>query len=97
LALIFSPPQVSNPVSLIVANFLRRVEVDAGELALARGEPENLALRIEVDEAGTLAAILAGQLRLDDALAAGVVKIEGSKKEARRILRLFPMPEPQLV
>ena len=73
-----------------------RVDVAAGELSLSRTEVEGPAARIEVDEAGTLAAVLTGQLPLDDALASGAAKIDGPKKEARRFLALFPMPEPQL-
>jgi DNA-binding HxlR family transcriptional regulator len=71
-----------------------RVDVAGGELSLARDELESPALRIEVDEAGTLAAILTGQLPLGDALESGAAKIEGTRKEARRFLGLFPMPEP---
>jgi DNA-binding HxlR family transcriptional regulator len=71
-----------------------RVDVANGELALARSEVDNPDLRIEVDEAGTLAALLTGQLPLDDALASGGVAMEGTKQEAHRFLGLFPMPEP---
>ena len=73
------------------------VEVSGGELALGRGAPTGEpALTIAAADAGGLAALLAGQLPLDAALASGAVKVKGSKKEAQRFLRLFPMPEPQL-
>jgi DNA-binding HxlR family transcriptional regulator len=71
------------------------VGVVDGELDLRRGEVANPAAAIETDPC-TLAALLAGQLPLDDALGSGAAQIEGTKKEARRFLRLFPMPEPQL-
>ncbi|MET0304951.1 MAG: winged helix-turn-helix transcriptional regulator [Solirubrobacterales bacterium] len=73
-----------------------RVDIAGGELALERGEAESPAVAIETD-APTLAALLTGQLPLEDALGSGAARIEGSKKEARRFLSLFPMPEPQLV
>jgi DNA-binding HxlR family transcriptional regulator len=70
------------------------VEVAGGELQLGRGsaaaEP---AAAIETD-AGTLGALLASQLPLDEALGSGAASITGPKKEARRFLALFPMPEP---
>lgn len=73
-----------------------RVGVAGGELELARGPATNPAATIETDS-GTLAGLLAGQLPLDAALGSGSVELEGTKKEARRFLSLFPMPEPQLV
>lgn len=72
-----------------------RVDVADGELGLERGEVESPALAIETD-APTLAGLLAGQLPLEDALASGAARIEGSKGEAFRFLALFPMPQPQL-
>jgi DNA-binding HxlR family transcriptional regulator len=71
-----------------------RVGVAGGELALARGRAAEPAATIELDEPGTLAAVLTGELPLDAALESGAVKIEGSKREVKRFLRLFPMPEP---
>lgn len=73
-----------------------RVDIAGGELALSRSQAESPAVAIEVDKADTLAAILTGQLPLEDALATGAAKLEGTKREARRFLALFPMPEPQL-
>ena len=69
------------------------VEIAAGELVLGRGGAENPAAVLETD-APTLAAVLTGQLPLEEALGAGAAKLEGGKKEARRFLELFPMPEP---
>lgn len=71
-----------------------RVDVTDGEVELARGVAENPAAAIAVADAPTFAAVLAGQLPLDEALATGAVQIEGSKQAAKRFLRLFPMPEP---
>jgi DNA-binding HxlR family transcriptional regulator len=73
-----------------------RVDVAGGELGLERGEVEDPAVAIETD-APTLAGLLTGQLPLEDALESGAAAIQGSKKEVRRFLGLFPMPEPQLV
>jgi DNA-binding HxlR family transcriptional regulator/putative sterol carrier protein len=69
------------------------VGIAGGELDLGRGDAEVPSATIETD-AGTLAALLTGQLQLEDALASGAASIEGSKRNARSFLKLFPMPEP---
>jgi DNA-binding HxlR family transcriptional regulator len=70
------------------------VEVTGGELDLGRGGAADPAATIAVADAPALAAILAGQLPLDRAIASGAVQVDGSKQAAKRFLRLFPMPEP---
>lgn len=69
------------------------VGIAGGELDLGRGGAGAPSATIETDP-GTLAALLTGQLPLDAALESGAAKIDGPKKEARRFLALFPMPEP---
>ncbi|HKB50838.1 MAG TPA: winged helix-turn-helix transcriptional regulator [Solirubrobacterales bacterium] len=69
------------------------VDVAGGELELGRGAPAEPAAAIETDP-GTLAALLTGQLPLEQALESGTARVEGGKKEVRRFLGLFPMPEP---
>jgi putative sterol carrier protein len=71
-----------------------RVEIADGEIELRRGAADDPAAMIALADAPTFAAILAGQLPLDEALAAGTARVEGSKQAAKRFLRLFPMPEP---
>lgn len=71
-----------------------RVDIAAGELTLARGTADRPAATVEVDDAGALTAILTGELPLDDAVTAGVARVEGTKKDVRRFFKLFPMPEP---
>jgi len=71
-----------------------RVDVAAGELDLARGPAEDATATITVPDAATLAAVLTGQLPLDEALGVGDLEIEGGKQPVKRFLRLFPMPEP---
>jgi DNA-binding HxlR family transcriptional regulator len=71
-----------------------RVKVAGGELDLGRGGAENPVARIAFADAPTLAALLAGQLPLDEAIASGAAELNGSKQAAKRFLRLFPMPEP---
>lgn len=71
-----------------------RVEVDGSELELGRGAAADPAATIAVKDAGTLAAILSGQLSLDQAVVSAAAEVEGSKQAAKRFLRLFPMPEP---
>lgn len=73
---------------------LFHADVASGELSLGRGNAAaDPALAIEADP-GTLAALLTGQLPLEDALESDAAKIEGGKKEAARFFKLFPMPEP---
>jgi DNA-binding HxlR family transcriptional regulator len=71
-----------------------QVEVADGEVELSRGAPAGEpAASIETDP-GTLAALLTGQLGLEQAIGGGAVELGGSKRAAKRFLRLFPMPEP---
>ena len=70
------------------------VEVSGGKVELDRSAKSEPAASIAAADAPTLAAVLTGQLALDDALASGALTIEGSKQAAKRFLRLFPMPEP---
>jgi len=70
------------------------VRVSGGELELSRGPAEDPAVAIAAPDAGTLAAVLTGELPLEQALGSGAVEIEGGKRDARRFLALFPMPEP---
>ena len=69
------------------------VGIAAGELEIGRGVTETATATIDTDPA-TLAALLTGQLALEDALGSGAASIEGSKQDARHFLKLFPMPEP---
>jgi DNA-binding HxlR family transcriptional regulator len=71
-----------------------RVEIANGELDLNRGSTTAPEASIAVPDAPTLAAVLTGQLPLDDALRSGAAQIKGGKQAAKRFLRLFPMPEP---
>ncbi|HEX6753218.1 MAG TPA: winged helix-turn-helix transcriptional regulator [Solirubrobacterales bacterium] len=71
-----------------------RVGVAGEELDLARGPAEDPEATIAVPDASTLAAVLTGQLPLDEALISGAFEIEGPKQPVKRFLRLFPMPEP---
>ncbi len=71
-----------------------RVGIANGELDLDRGAASEPTASIEVPDAPTLAAVLTGELPLDEALDSGAAQIEGGKQAAKRFLRLFPMPEP---
>jgi hypothetical protein len=70
------------------------VEVDDGELDLGRGGGGEPAATLAFVDAPSFAAVLAGQLPLDEAIASGATQVNGSKQAAKRFLRLFPMPEP---
>jgi DNA-binding HxlR family transcriptional regulator/putative sterol carrier protein len=69
------------------------VVVAGGEIELLRGAAEAPDGAIETDP-GTLAALISGQLPLDQALGAGDAAVEGGKRTAARFLRFFPMPAP---
>jgi DNA-binding HxlR family transcriptional regulator len=69
------------------------VDIGDWEIELHRGAAEDADAAIEADP-GTLAAVLTGQLPLDEALTSGALAIEGGKRAIRSFLRLFPMPEP---
>lgn len=71
-----------------------RVDVAGGEVHLERGAIEQPEAVLSVPDAPTMAAVLTGQLPFDEAIASGALKVEGSKQAAKRVLRLFPMPEP---
>lgn len=71
-----------------------RVGVAGGELDLARGPAENPTAILAFPDAPTMAAVLSGQLALEQALTSGALEIDGPKRAAKRFLRLFPMPEP---
>jgi DNA-binding HxlR family transcriptional regulator len=70
-----------------------RVAISGAEIELDRGEVDAPAAAIAT-EPGTLAAVLTGQLRLEQALDSGALTIEGRKRAVRGFLKLFPMPEP---
>ncbi|HWA53561.1 MAG TPA: winged helix-turn-helix transcriptional regulator [Solirubrobacterales bacterium] len=71
-----------------------RIKIADGDVELRRGAAEDPAARIAFADAPSFAAVLAGQLPLDEAVASGAAQVEGSKQTAKRFLRLFPMPEP---
>ena len=68
------------------------VDVGDWEIELHRGAADSPDAAIETDP-GTLAAVLTGQLPLDQALESGAVAIEGGRRAVGRFLKLFPMPE----
>jgi DNA-binding HxlR family transcriptional regulator len=70
-----------------------RVEIADGGLKLGRGGAGDPEISLSFVDAPTMAALLAGQLELTQALACGALEIDGSKQATKRFLRLFPMPE----
>jgi DNA-binding HxlR family transcriptional regulator/putative sterol carrier protein len=71
---------------------LFHVDIGDWEIELDRGAAEAPDAAIETDPR-TLAAVLTGQLPLDEALESGAVAIEGGKRAVSRFLKLFPTPE----
>ena len=70
-----------------------RAEVAEGRLEIERGFADAPDAVVESD-AGTLAALVYGELELDDALRSGELGIEGDRELVERFLTLFPLPEP---
>ncbi|MGH8781670.1 winged helix-turn-helix transcriptional regulator [Paraburkholderia sp.] len=68
-------------------------KIAAGQLKIGRGNADQPDAIIGSDP-DTLAAIAYEGRKLDDAVRAGDVKIEGSKAAAKRFLSLFTLPEP---
>ncbi|MBA2533542.1 MAG: transcriptional regulator [Rubrobacter sp.] len=73
-----------------------RAEVAEGRLEIERGFADNPDVTIETD-AGTLAALVYGELGLDDALRSGDLRIKGDRELVERFIALFPLPEPAAV
>jgi DNA-binding HxlR family transcriptional regulator/putative sterol carrier protein len=93
---LFDPDAATGPgttyqLSLEVEDFC--VTVSDRELELGRGTAEDPALTIEADPA-TLGAVLTGALEPAVAIETEDLRVEGTKRELDRFLRMFPMPEP---
>lgn len=70
-----------------------RIEVADDEIEVARGGSDQPDATIETDN-DTLGAVLWNGQPLADAERSGKMTIEGDKAAARRLVRLFRMPEP---
>jgi DNA-binding HxlR family transcriptional regulator len=70
-----------------------RIKVADDEIEVARGAADQPDATIGTDN-DTLGAVLWEGRPLADAERSGKMTIEGDKAAARRLLRLFPMPEP---
>jgi DNA-binding HxlR family transcriptional regulator len=69
------------------------LDVADGRLGVQRGGAPAADATIETDP-GTLATVLWHGRALDEARRAGEVAIEGDRRAAARLLRLFPLPSP---
>ena len=70
-----------------------RIAVADGEIEVARGDADRPDATIDTDP-DTLNAVLWGGRSLADAQRSGRMTIEGDKAAVKRLVRLFPMPEP---
>jgi DNA-binding HxlR family transcriptional regulator len=96
LKTMFDPAAVNGaPASyqLRLGEYSFALRVDPDRLELVRGEAVAPAAVLDTDP-NTLAALLWHGRRLDDALADGSLRIEGSKRAVGRFLRLFPAARP---
>jgi DNA-binding HxlR family transcriptional regulator len=72
-----------------------RVAIADGRLDLDRGAADDPDISLAFPDAAAMAALLAGQIEFEQALAGGALEIEnGGKRAGKRFLSLFPMPEP---
>src|SRR3954452_4460032 len=69
-----------------------RLDVTNGRLGAVRGSAEAADAVIAADP-GVLATVLWHGRRLEDAERSGAIAISGSRRAAKRFLRLFPLPE----
>ncbi len=69
------------------------VEIADGRIEAGYGESPEADAAIETDPS-TLIEVLHGHRPLDDALAAGDLRIEGDEQVVRRFSELFPLPAP---
>jgi DNA-binding HxlR family transcriptional regulator/putative sterol carrier protein len=70
-----------------------RIDVGDEELEAVRGGADGADATIDTDP-DTLGAVLWGDLSLTDAQRSGKLTVEGDKAAVRRLVRLFPIPEP---
>ncbi len=88
------PPAISGlPTSTLrLAEDVFCAEVAAGRFVASRGEANRPDATIWTNP-DTLAALVYADLGLDDALASGDARIEGSREVVECFLALFPMPD----
>jgi putative sterol carrier protein len=70
-----------------------QIRIADGELAVARGEIENLDATLETDQT-TLLSLLRTARPLDEALANGTLRLAGNRGVIETFRRLFPLPPP---
>jgi DNA-binding HxlR family transcriptional regulator len=72
------------------------IEVDDGQLQLARGDTEQATATLDTN-LHTVAALLYGGRALDDAVRTGELTISGETAAVARFFQLFPLPRPAAV
>ncbi|MEE2855584.1 MAG: winged helix-turn-helix transcriptional regulator [Actinomycetota bacterium] len=70
-----------------------RLQINGGELTLARGESGHPDATLETDEAALL-SLLRTDRDLDQILADGALRLTGDRALVERFRRLFPLPQP---
>lgn len=96
LPTVFDPERASGPAATYgvrLGDHAFRITAGEGDLDIARGEPEGAAAVIATDTA-TLPEVLWRGRTLEEAEAAGTMAVEGSRRAARRLLRLFTPARP---
>jgi DNA-binding HxlR family transcriptional regulator len=84
---------LSATYELRLADDCFRVRVAGGRMDIARGGAQDADATLETDT-DTLSAVLWQGRPLDEALRSADLKLDGSRRAARRFLKLFPPPVP---
>ena len=90
----FHPPAadgVAATIGLYLGDAHFRVRIDAGQLAIDRGDAESPDLILDTDQT-TLLSLLSPDGSVDDALASGQLHLTGDRSVVERLRGLFPVP-----
>jgi DNA-binding HxlR family transcriptional regulator len=92
LKTLFAPDGTNGSYELRLGEQTFRLALHDGRLDIARGSAEDPEAVFDADPAA-LATVLWHGRPLDEAERSGAIRIGGSRRAARRFLRLFPLPD----
>jgi putative sterol carrier protein len=78
--------------ALCIDGAAQQVHIHDGTIAVQQGEPSTAAVTLQTD-ISTYLGLLTGQIALDDAIAAGTVRVVGDSDALRRFLRICGMDD----
>lgn len=94
----FRPEQaqdINETYALHIDNEILVVQIKAGTIDVQQGDPRNAAFVLQAD-VGSYLALLQGKIAADEALASGVLRLEGDRSALDRFLRICGLPRPEL-